>query len=125
MFSHGKEIDIVLVYEKYLEPLRDAKLKMLEIGLGCDMNYGPGASYHTWLEFFPNVELVRYHGRHRVAKVNHLKYYIEYDAQCVEKWKEVGIVIALLQVPLTCYRKRKELRSLLGTKAMQLSWRKS
>lgn len=25
------------IYEKYLEPLRDKKLKMLEIGLGCDM----------------------------------------------------------------------------------------
>ena len=46
------------VYEKYLEPLRDRKLKMLEIGLGCDMSYGPGASYHTWLEYLPNVELV-------------------------------------------------------------------
>ena len=46
------------VYEKYLEPIRDRKLKMLEIGLGCNMNYGPGASYHTWLEFLPNVDLV-------------------------------------------------------------------
>lgn len=58
------------MYEKYLEPLRDEPLKMLEIGLGCDMSYGPGASYHTWLEFFPNVDL----------------YYIEYDAECAEKW---------------------------------------
>ncbi|KAF4628041.1 hypothetical protein G7Y89_g10111 [Cudoniella acicularis] len=58
------------MYEKYLEPMRDKPLKMLEIGLGCDMDYGPGASYHTWLEFFPNVDM----------------YYIEYDAKCVEKW---------------------------------------
>ncbi|ELR02268.1 hypothetical protein VC83_00635 [Pseudogymnoascus destructans] len=58
------------MYEKYLEPLRDEPLKMLEIGLGCDMSYGPGASYHTWLEFFPKVDL----------------YYIEYDAACAEKW---------------------------------------
>lgn len=34
------------------------------------MSYGPGASYHTWLEFFPNVNL----------------YYIEYDAACAQKW---------------------------------------
>ncbi|KAB5514882.1 hypothetical protein GE09DRAFT_588054 [Coniochaeta sp. 2T2.1] len=59
------------MYEKYLEPLRDKKVKMLEIGLGCDMSYGPGKSYYTWLEFFPNVDL----------------YYIEYDAACAEKWK--------------------------------------
>ncbi|KFX86715.1 hypothetical protein V495_08671 [Pseudogymnoascus sp. VKM F-4514 (FW-929)] len=67
------------MYEKYLEPLRDEKLKMLEIGLGCDMSYGPGASYHTWLEFFPNVDL----------------YYIEYDAACAEKWsaKTTGATI--------------------------------
>lgn len=58
------------MYEKHLQPLRDQPLKMLEIGLGCNMNYGPGKSYHTWLEFFPNVDM----------------YYIEYDAACVEKW---------------------------------------
>lgn len=33
--------------------------------------YGPGASYYTWLEFLPGVEL----------------YFIEYDAQCAEKWQ--------------------------------------
>jgi hypothetical protein len=43
---------------------------MLEIGLGCDMKYGPGASYYTWLEYFSNVDL----------------YYIEYDAACAQKW---------------------------------------
>ncbi|CAG8961756.1 hypothetical protein HYFRA_00006299, partial [Hymenoscyphus fraxineus] len=58
------------MYEKYMEPIRDRKIKMLEIGLGCNMNYGPGMSYHTWLEFFPNVDM----------------YYIEYDAACVERW---------------------------------------
>ena len=43
---------------------------MLEIGLGCDMSYGPGASYYTWLEFFTNVDL----------------YFIEYDAECAAQW---------------------------------------
>lgn len=59
------------MYEKYLEPVREKKLKMLEIGLGCDMNYGPGKSYYTWLDYFPNVDL----------------YYIEFDAACAEAWK--------------------------------------
>lgn len=58
------------MYEKYLAPYRDTHFKMLEIGLGCDMNYGPGASYYTWLEYFPHVDL----------------YYIEYDAACAERW---------------------------------------
>jgi len=67
------------MYHKYLEPLRDQPLKMLEIGLGCDMGYGPGASYYTWLEFLPNVDL----------------YYIEYDAKCAKKWasKTTGATI--------------------------------
>ncbi|PMD60376.1 uncharacterized protein K444DRAFT_629346 [Hyaloscypha bicolor E] len=60
------------MYEKYLEPIRDKSLKMLEIGLGCDMSYGPGKSYYTWQEFLPNVDL----------------YYIEYDKECVRKWAQ-------------------------------------
>lgn len=34
------------------------------------MSYGPGASYYTWLEYLPNVDL----------------YYIEYDAECAQRW---------------------------------------
>jgi SAM-dependent methyltransferase len=34
--------------------------------------YGPGKSYYTWLEYFPNVDL----------------YYMEYDAVCAEAWKD-------------------------------------
>ncbi len=33
-----------MLYQKYLEPIRHRPLKLLEIGLGCDMNYAPGAS---------------------------------------------------------------------------------
>lgn len=43
---------------------------MLQIGLECDMEYGPGASYFLWLEFFPEVDL----------------YFIGNDAACAEKW---------------------------------------
>lgn len=58
------------MYEHRLAPFRDRRIKMLEIGLGCNMDYGPGASYHTWLEYFSDVDL----------------YYIEYDAECAAKW---------------------------------------
>ena len=30
--------------------------RMLEIGLGCDMNYGPGASVALWASLFPEAE---------------------------------------------------------------------
>jgi hypothetical protein len=58
------------MYEHRMAPFRDKKIKMLEIGLGCGMEYGPGASYYTWLEYFPNVDL----------------HYIEYNAVCAHKW---------------------------------------
>ena len=60
------------MYQKYLAPIRNQPLKMLEIGLGCDMNYGPGKSYYTWLEYLPHVDL----------------YFIEYDANCARKWSK-------------------------------------
>jgi hypothetical protein len=31
------------LYEKYLPAYRDKKVKMLEIGLGCGMSYGPAS----------------------------------------------------------------------------------
>ncbi|KPI43467.1 8-demethyl-8-alpha-L-rhamnosyl tetracenomycin-C 2'-O-methyltransferase [Cyphellophora attinorum] len=58
------------MYQKYFPAIRGKRLKMLEIGLGCDMGYGPGASYYTWLEYFPNVDL----------------YYMEFDAACAKEW---------------------------------------
>jgi len=58
------------MYEHRLAPFRDKRIKMLEIGLGCDMSYGPGMSYYTWLEYFSHVDL----------------YYIEYNKECAEKW---------------------------------------
>ncbi|KAH8678025.1 hypothetical protein BX600DRAFT_507009 [Xylariales sp. PMI_506] len=82
-FKHGtdkvKGHHYWFMYDKYLPAIRNKKLKMLEIGLGCNMDYGPGASYYTWLEYFPNVDL----------------YYIEYDADCAKKWaaKTTGATI--------------------------------
>lgn len=49
-------------------------MKMLEIGLGCDMNYGPGASVALWRKLFPRAEL----------------WEAEYDSKCVEKSKAEG-----------------------------------
>ena len=39
---------------------------MLEIGLGCDMQYGPGHSLRLWQGYFPQVDL----------------HFLEYDAEC-------------------------------------------
>ncbi|KAL6887612.1 hypothetical protein HDV57DRAFT_368046 [Trichoderma longibrachiatum] len=60
------------MYDKYLSGVREEEIKVLEIGLGCNMDYGPGASYYTWLEYLPFVDL----------------YFIEYDAQCAQKYQD-------------------------------------
>lgn len=40
------------IYERYFEPLRDQPIKLLEIGVAG------GASLRTWLEYFPNAEVI-------------------------------------------------------------------
>lgn len=46
------------MYAIFLMPLRyKANAKMLEIGLGCGMAYGAGASAKLWRRTLPNVEL--------------------------------------------------------------------
>jgi len=45
-------------------------VKLLEIGLGCNMNYGPGASYELWRSYFnENVDI----------------YFIEYNCNCAKR----------------------------------------
>jgi hypothetical protein len=49
-----------IMYGLFLIPvLKNAgrATKMLEIGLGCSMNYGPGASALLWRKLLPNTEL--------------------------------------------------------------------
>ena len=49
-------------------------MKFFEIGLGCDMGYGPGASVALWKTLIPDAEI--WEG--------------EYDAACVEKALTTG-----------------------------------
>lgn len=69
------------MYDHFLSPIRHKDLKMLEIGLGCDMNYGPGASVKIWDAFLsPNSEL----------------WEAEFDAGCVKRYRsKLGRVKAL------------------------------
>jgi hypothetical protein len=47
------------MYGTFLLPFYEAKpnMKFLEVGLGCDMGYGPGASVKLWKKLFPQAEL--------------------------------------------------------------------
>jgi hypothetical protein len=66
------------MYGQYLLPYyrKNPKMKMLEIGLGCDMGYGPGASVQIYKKLFPEADL----------------WEAEYDADCVKKAKENGML---------------------------------
>lgn len=64
------------MYGKFLLPYyhQNPKMKMLEIGLGCDMSYGPGASVALYKLLFPEAEL----------------WEAEYSAECVRKFRAEG-----------------------------------
>jgi hypothetical protein len=64
------------MYGLFLMPWRTSTKgpKLFEIGLGCDMDYGPGASVKVWQTILPLVEL----------------WEAEYDAACVNKSRETG-----------------------------------
>lgn len=61
-------------YDKYLPRIHaQKKVKLLEIGLGCDMTYGPGESLKVWLEYFKDAELELH--------------FMEFDATCASEWQ--------------------------------------
>ena len=61
------------IYEKHLRFRRDdPNLKMLEIGLGCNMPYGEGHSIKVWKDYFPKAH----------AGINVL----EYHPGCIERY---------------------------------------
>ena len=59
-----------VMYTKYLSRVRREVKKILEIGLGCNMAYGPGASARLWRDYLPRATIFE----------------AEYDAQCVKAW---------------------------------------
>jgi hypothetical protein len=63
-------------YEALLPQFRSKKIRFLEIGLGCGMTYGPGKSFALWDRYFSHVG----------TKI----FFIEYDAECAEKWKGIN-----------------------------------
>ena len=72
--NFGHRYDVM--YGIYLKPLRDVPIKMLEIGLGCTMDYGAGASAALWQDWFthPDFEL----------------YTAEFDEECVAENRKMG-----------------------------------
>lgn len=60
-----------IIYEKYLPKYIGTNVSLLEIGLGCRMNYGPGASAYLWRNYLgPRADI----------------HFIEFDRTCAEEW---------------------------------------
>jgi len=71
------------IYEKYLSHYRDTSIRLLEIGLGCGMDRGVGASAKTWREYLGSKAII---------------HYIEFDEKCGKKWestvgKQLDIIV--------------------------------
>ncbi|KAG7674290.1 hypothetical protein Ndes2526B_g03933 [Nannochloris sp. 'desiccata'] len=64
-----------LIYDHYFLETKDRPMKLLEIGLGCGMSYGPGASSLVWPELFPNGKI----------------WFAEYEESCIKNyWNETS-----------------------------------
>jgi len=63
-----------VAYQKYLPRFFErGSVKMLEIGLGCNMEYGPGESLKVWVEYFKDIKLELH--------------FMEYNRKCAELWQ--------------------------------------
>jgi len=62
-----------IMYGIFLNSMRGKKIKFLEIGLGCNMGYGPGASAQLWKTYL-----------HKDSEI----WFADYDDLCVQKYSE-------------------------------------
>lgn len=74
--SYQKMYGMILLPQIEKFALNKKKLKFLEIGLGCGMYYGPGASVKVWKKMFEGRDVDMWEA--------------EYDEACVKKAKEEG-----------------------------------
>jgi hypothetical protein len=60
------------LYEKYVSRYRDTAVRLFEIGLGCGMQRGTGASAKTWREYFgPKADI----------------HFLEFNEICGREWE--------------------------------------
>lgn len=69
LFAHHFDV----LYDVYFNAqVQQKRTKLLEIGLGCNMDYGPGASSKIWTQLFPFGEI----------------WFAEFSEECTKKfWK--------------------------------------
>jgi hypothetical protein len=76
--AHSYQLMYGMFLLPFMEKFRVAKknFKMMEIGLGCNMDYGPGASVQLW--------------RNLTEGMNAEMWFAEFNAECVGKEKASG-----------------------------------
>ena len=83
-FGHLHGHNYAEMYGIYLRPLRDLPVRFFEIGLGCTMLYGAGASVKLWKDYFRHPDFELFVG--------------EYDVDCVESGRATGILSGDLKI---------------------------
>jgi hypothetical protein len=76
-----------ILYEKYLRKYVGSAIHLLEIGLGCGMPYGTGASAHLWRSYLGPLANI---------------HFLEYNKECGETWyKSQGHKVKALKTKYT------------------------
>ena len=66
-----------ILYDSMLPTFRTfSHVKMMEIGLGCNMTYGPGHSVHVWQKYFDEVKTFEL-------------WIAEFDSDCGKQWHDL------------------------------------
>ena len=80
------------LYGQILGPLRLQKLNFLEIGLGCDMKYGPGKSIPLWKEFLPcaNISILEYNEKCALLFKSQVEKLFTGDQSDINLMKKIG-----------------------------------
>ena len=80
------------LYGTVLGLMPDKELNVLEIGLGCDMPYGPGKSLKVWNEFLPkaNISVLEYNEPCALAFRNRVKHMFVGDQSDLKLLNAIG-----------------------------------
>jgi len=106
------------LYGYLLGPLRHKKINLLEIGLGCDMPYGPGKSIVVWQNFFTdlNVSILEYNKTCALKFVDKIKNVFPGDQSDLNFLKKVGEIGGPYDIIIDDggHTRKQQINSLIG-----------
>jgi hypothetical protein len=106
------------IYGFLFGPLRHKKINLLEIGLGCDMPYGPGKSIGLWQMFFTdsNVSILEFNKTCSQIFVNKVKHIFSGDQRDLSFLKNVGEIGGPFDIIIDDggHTRKQQINSLIG-----------